>query len=82
MSEDRIFDLRSGKVGGCTSDPVIKLMKLISEKLDYFEIVFYRDVLPPDVLRVILKKKGYTLEVLKELEDNAILARVKKSTNS
>jgi len=75
---EQVFDLRLNRIGGCTGDPVLRLLTLINEGLSDFKIIAQKKVLPPEVLQVILKKKGYRMEVLGEEGGDAFLIRIYK----
>jgi len=75
---EQVFDLRLNRIGGCTGDPVLRLLTLINEGLGDFKIIAQKKVLPPEVLQAILKKKGYRMEILGEEEGDAFLIRIHK----
>jgi hypothetical protein len=75
---ERVFDLRLNRVGGCTGDPVLRLLTLINEGLNDFKVIAQKKVLPPEVLQTILRKKGYRIEILGEEEGDAFLIRIYK----
>ena len=78
MVSEQVFDLRLNRIGGCTGDPVLRLLTLINEGLGDFKIIAQEKVLPPEVLQAILKKKGYRMEILGEEEGDALLIRIYK----
>lgn len=79
MSSNEVLDLRTNKVGGCTGDPFIKLMNVLSEEISELHIIFQKSVMPIEVLRIILRKKGYELEILKLIDDDTILSKIYRS---
>lgn len=79
MTSNEALDLRTNKVGGCTGDPFIELMNALSKGISELHIIFQKSVMPIEVLKIILKKKGYELEVLKLLDEDTILGKIYRS---
>lgn len=78
MVDDKTLDLRTNKVGGCTGDPLIRLMSVLNEGLNEFHVIVQKSVIPVEVLKILLRRKGYEVEILEAVDEDTVLGKIYK----